>query len=98
MVMYGSSHSPITPRRLNCPRWMSSHFSAYFRQRRRNSTADISFFFEPRSLSTFSSMGRPWQSQPGTYGASYPNMVRLRTTMSFRTLLRTVPRWMSPLA
>ena len=46
--------------------------SAYARQARRISTALISRFFEPSFLSTCCSIGRPWQSQPGTYGASKP--------------------------
>ena len=45
---------------------MATHFSAYFRHSRRKATALICFFFGPRSRSTFSSMGSPWQSQPGT--------------------------------
>ena len=58
----------------------------------------MSFFFGPSSFSSFNSIGRPWQSQPGTYGASNPIIERERTTMSLRTLLRAVPRWMLPLA
>ena len=58
----------------------------------------MSFFFGPSSLSSFSSMGRPWQSQPGTYGASKPIIDRERTTTSFRTLLSAVPRCTLPLA
>ena len=55
-------------------------------------------FFPPSSWSTFSSMGSPWQSQPGTYGASNPAMVRDRTTTSFSTLFSTCPMWIFPLA
>jgi hypothetical protein len=36
-------------------------------------------------------MGRPWQSQPGRKTARLPISRRERTTMSFKTLLRTVP-------
>ena len=50
----------------------------------------------PSSFSTFVSMGRPWQSQPGMYGARKPAMVFDFTIMSFRILLRPVPRWISP--
>ena len=34
----------------------------------------ISSFLRPSYSSTLISMGRPWQSQPGTYGASKPLM------------------------
>jgi hypothetical protein len=66
--------------------------SAYPRHARRKSAADISRFFGPSSRSTFSSIGSPWQSYPGTYGASKPAIDAALTTMSFRILLRAVPR------
>jgi hypothetical protein len=77
---------------------MPTHFSAYFRQARRMSAGDISRFFGPSSRSTLSSIGRPWQSHPGTYGASKPAMLFDRTTRSFRILLRAVPMWIRPFA
>jgi hypothetical protein len=77
---------------------MATNFSAYSRHALRKATGDICFFFGPRLRSTCSSMGRPWQSQPGTKGASCPAMLRLRTTRSFRILLRAVPRWIWPFA
>ena len=51
----------------------------------------ISRFFGPSSRSTLSSMGRPWQSQPGTYGASKPAIERDFTTKSLRILLSAWP-------
>ena len=77
---------------------MSTNRAAYARQARRKSPIDIWRFFGPSSRSTFSSIGRPWQSQPGTYGASNPAIVRDRTMKSLSTLFRAVPRWMRPLA
>ncbi len=58
----------------------------------------ISRFFDPSSLSTLSSMGSPWQSQPGMYSAASPLRLRYFTMTSFRTLLSACPMWMSPLA
>ncbi len=86
------------PRRWKSSRCATTHFWAYSRQAFRKVTGSISRFFEPSSLSTFSSIGRPWQSQPGTYGASKPACDFERTTMSFRILLSAVPMWMCPLA
>ena len=54
--------------------------------------------FSFMSVTTLCSMGRPWQSQPGTYGTRIPSIRRERTTMSFSTLLRRWPRWIDPLA
>jgi hypothetical protein len=42
----------------------------------------LPFFF-----STLSSIGNPWQSQPGTYGASKPDKVLDLIIISFSTLL-----------
>src|SRR5205085_1547538 len=101
---YGCFQSPNTPRRLNSSRWMSMNFSAYSRQRRifsagsmawRTSTDALS---RPSSLSTWCSMGSPWQSHPGTYTALRPSIERDFTTKSFRILLSAVPMWMCPLA
>ncbi len=55
-------------------------------------------FFGPSSLSTLSSIGRPWQSHPGTYGASKPASVFERTTRSLRILFIEVPMWILPFA
>ena len=98
IVRYGSSQSPRTPRRLKSLRWMSTYFAAYARHARRNSAVLICRFFGPSSRSTFSSIGRPWQSQPGTYGASKPSMLCDFTTMSLRILLSAWPMWISPFA
>ena len=43
-------------------------------------------------------MGMPWQSQPGTYGASKPASPLLLTMTSLRILLTACPMWMSPFA
>ena len=43
-------------------------------------------------------MGRPWQSHPGTYGASKPAIDRDFTTRSLRILLSAVPMWIWPFA
>ena len=50
------------------------------------------------SCETLNSMGRPWQSQPGTYGALKPRKVLYLTMMSLRILFSAVPMWTSPLA
>ena len=42
-------------------------------------------------MTTLCSIGRPWQSQPGTYGLSNPAIVSERTTRSLSTLLSKVP-------
>ena len=49
----------------------------------------------PCVFSICTSIGMPWQSQPGTYGASKPSIVRLLTMMSFRILLNACPMWRS---
>ena len=49
-------------------------------------------------MSTWCSIGNPWQSQPGTYTALKPSIERDLTITSLRTLLSMVPRWMLPLA
>ncbi len=58
----------------------------------------MSRFFAPSCLSTCSSMGRPWQSHPGTKSESLPLIEACFTTMSFRILLRKCPRWIEPFA
>jgi isoleucyl-tRNA synthetase len=42
--------------------------------------------------------GKPWQSQPGTYGARWPDSSFDLTVMSFRILLTAWPMWIAPLA
>ena len=52
----------------------------------------------PNFFSTASSIGRPWQSQPGTYGASKPASSFDLTTMSLSILLTAWPMWIAPFA
>src|SRR5690606_7832029 len=52
----------------------------------------------PYFFSIAISIGRPWQSQPGMYGASKPARWRDLTMMSLRILLTAWPRWIAPLA
>src|SRR6185437_11449097 len=52
----------------------------------------------PNFFSTAISIGRPWQSQPGTYGARKPAISFERTTISLRILLTAWPRWILPFA
>jgi len=72
IVMYGLSQSPNTPRRLNSLRWMSMKRFAYSRHLRRFSIGSIALrtsmpgVSRPSSLSTWCSIGSPWQSHPGT--------------------------------
>src|SRR5205807_827796 len=54
--------------------------------------------FLPYFFSICTSIGMPWQSQPGTYGASKPASDFDLTMMSLRILFTAVPMWMSPLA
>ena len=86
------------PRRSNCSVIAPTYRSAYARHARQKSATDISRFFGPSSRSTFNSIGRPWQSQPTTYGASNPAIERDLTTSSFRILFSAVPMWMLPFA
>jgi hypothetical protein len=44
------------------------------------------------------SIGRPWQSQPGTYSAYLALELPLLVIMSFRILLTAWPMWICPLA
>src|ERR1041385_3016991 len=50
------------------------------------------------SCVTLNSIGSPWQSQPGIYGALNPRSVLYLTMMSLRILLSAVPMCTSPLA
>ncbi len=52
----------------------------------------------PCFFSTCSSIGSPWQSQPGMYGASKLSRVRDLTTMSLSILLTAWPMWITPFA
>ena len=52
----------------------------------------------PNFFSTAISIGRPWQSQPGTYGARWPASSFDLTVMSLRILLTAWPMWIEPLA
>ena len=63
---YGLSQSPVTPRRLKSTRWMLICSSANSRHFWRNSTASSLVPTLPHFFSTAISIGRPWQSQPGT--------------------------------
>jgi hypothetical protein len=76
---------------------MPRYFSAYLRHACRNAIGDIACFFAPRSRSTLSSIAAV-AVPPGPIGASMPIIEWLRTTTSFRILLRAVPRWMWPFA
>ena len=95
IVRYGSSHSPSTPSRMKSAFCRAICVAAYSRHSLRKAFASIPL---PCAFSTWCSIGRPWQSQPGTYGASNPDSVLLRTMMSFSTLLTAWPMWMSPFA
>src|SRR5579884_2320847 len=75
--------------------WASTNRAANSRHRRRKLTASTRSF-APSSFSTWTSMGKPWQSQPGMNGARKPAMVFDLTTMSLRILFRAWTRWMSP--
>src|SRR5438046_133241 len=89
MVEYGFSKRPSTPIRLNCSSCLSRYFCAYLRHSSRTSSGFICNFFPPSCWSTFISMGKPWQSQPGMYGASNPAIFFDLTTKSFRHLFRS---------
>ncbi len=97
-VLYGLSQSPITPRRLKSLRCRSICDSAYSRHFWRNSTASSFTPTLPYFFSMAISIGRPWQSQPGMYGASKPARYFDLTMMSLRILLTAWPRWIAPLA
>ena len=58
----------------------------------------ISRSFGPRSCWILCSIGRPWQSHPGTYGVWWPCIERKRRITSLSVLLIRWPMWMSPLA
>jgi hypothetical protein len=75
-------------------RWMSIYLRANSSARRRTSAGA-----RPRdSLTTLNSIGSPWQSHPGTYGARKPSIERDFTMMSLRILFSAVPMWTSPFA
>jgi hypothetical protein len=84
---------------LNSSPWRFTKRIAHSRQSLRSSACDVDAIFSaPSVFSTMCSIGWPWQSQPGTYGATNPRIVLYRTTRSLSTLLNAVPMWMSPLA
>src|SRR5207342_1498765 len=88
----------MTPRRLKSRRCASICSAAYSRHFARNAAASSLSPTLPNFFSTTSSIGRPWQSQPGTYGASKPESSFDFTTMSFSTLFTAWPMWIWPLA
>ena len=107
MVRYGASYSAWVRSRAICPDWISTNFLANawhsFRTNRRRSSSPIAANASPRPASTklvitLCSMGKPWQSQPGTKVTWCPCIRRERTTKSFNTLLRRCPRCRFPLA
>src|SRR4030066_1140586 len=65
MVRYGESQSANTPSRLNSSRCIFTYFSAYSRHSFLISCLLIPFFLGPSCLSTWCSIGSPWQSLPG---------------------------------
>jgi len=66
IVRYGLSQSPSTPSRLKSTRWRSTWLAAYSRHAFLNCAAVTFWPGLPTFFSTCSSIGRPWQSQPGT--------------------------------
>ena len=87
MVKYGLSQSPITPKRLKPAFWPSTCDLAYLRHSCLKVAASTLTPGLPTKDSTLTSIGRPWQSQPGTYGESKPDKVFDLIIMSFKTLL-----------
>ena len=83
IVRYGCSQSPSTPTRLKSAICCAICSVAKARLR-----ACTSARLNPRPnvFSIWFSIGRPWQSQPGTYIASKPASWRALTIMSFRIL------------
>ena len=98
IVLYGLSQSPNTPNLSKPANWPSICFCAYSRHFWRNSAAVTFLPGLPTFFSTWSSIGKPWQSQPGTYGESKSDNVLDLTMMSFKILLTEWPKWISPFA
>ena len=75
LVLYSFGQSASTPRRLNWAVWVAIHDSEKASHRARIS-AVVSVSFSSRiSRETFCSIGRPWQSHPGTKGVRKPRIV-----------------------
>ena len=98
-LLYGLSHSPRTPSLIKSSFCLSICVRAYSLQACWKSFLSVTTSLRlPCFFSTFSSMGKPWQSHPGTYGASYPLKVFDLMVMSFRILLTECPKWIGPFA
>ena len=95
IVVYGRSQSPSTPSRSKSAFWRAICSVAYARESRCVFSAGR---LRPCCFSICTSIGMPWQSHPGTYGASKPASDFDFTTMSLRILLTAWPMWMSPFA
>ena len=74
-VLYSCSQSASTPSRLNCFVCVAIQVSENASHRARNSAVVRVSFFSWISRETFCSIGKPWQSQPGTYGVRKPRIV-----------------------
>ena len=66
LPVIGLAQSPITPSRMKSTRCTSTCSCANLRHAARNSLASSFCPTRPYFFSTCNSMGRPWQSQPGT--------------------------------
>ena len=66
IVRYSDAQSARMPRRLNCPRCFSMKPAENWAQARRTPSASSDCLAAWSSFITLCSMGRPWQSQPGT--------------------------------
>ena len=69
IVAYGRPQSPRMPRRWNWSLWRAMYFSAWSQQSLRTWSLSMSRSFGPTCSWILCSIGRPWQSHPGTYGA-----------------------------
>ena len=92
---YGFCQSPNTPKRWKSFFCFSTCSKAYERHNDLNLVGSI---FLPCFFSTTNSIGNPWQSHPGIYGASYPERILDLTIKSFKILLTAWPIWISPFA
>ena len=82
-----------------CSRCASTVFRAKFRAFLRSLIGVSSARFSLSMLcSTFSSIGRPWQSHPGTNRTRFPFRASYRHTKSFRILLSACPMCKSVVA
>ena len=74
LVLYSWAQSARTPRRLNWAVCLAIQLSEKASHSAR-SPAVVTVRYSSRIVAvTFCSMGRPWQSQPGTYGVRMPRM------------------------